>query len=38
MRGFFIYDLAEHFPRAPKRLYEGRNLGKQIVRVDPAAR
>ncbi len=62
MRGFFIYDLAEHFPRAERqmaqwiaegrmrpmedvlegleqmpralmRLYEGQNLGKQIVRV-----
>ena len=67
MQGFFIYDLAEHFPRAEQqmaqwiaegrmhyaedvlegfeqmprallRLYEGRNLGKQLVRVDPAAR
>jgi NADPH-dependent curcumin reductase CurA len=67
MQGFFIYDLAAHFPRAERqmaqwiadgrmhyledvlegfeqmpralmRLYEGRNLGKQIVRVDPAAR
>jgi NADPH-dependent curcumin reductase CurA len=62
MRGFFIYDLAEHFPRAEQqlaqwiadgrmdyledvlvgiehmpralmRLYAGRNVGKQIVRV-----
>jgi NADPH-dependent curcumin reductase CurA len=62
MRGFFIYDLAEHFPRAERqmaqwiaegrmrpmedvlegleqmpralmRLYEGQNLGKQIVRL-----
>jgi NADPH-dependent curcumin reductase CurA len=62
MRGFFIYDLAEDFPRAERqmaqwiaegrmrpmedvlegleqmpralmRLYEGQNLGKQIVRV-----
>ena len=62
MRGFFIYDLAEHFPRAERqmaqwiaegrmqyledvlegieqmpraliRLFEGRNVGKQIVRV-----
>jgi NADPH-dependent curcumin reductase CurA len=62
MRGFFIYDLAEHFPRAERqmaqwiaegrmratedvlegleqmpralmRLYEGHNVGKQIVRV-----
>jgi NADPH-dependent curcumin reductase CurA len=62
MRGFFIYDLAEHFaraeqqmaqwiaegrmhyledvlegiehtPRALMRLYEGRNLGKQVVKV-----
>jgi len=67
MRGFFIYDLAEHFPRAERqmaqwiaegrmqyvedvlegieqmpraliRLFEGHNVGKQIVRVDPAAR
>jgi NADPH-dependent curcumin reductase CurA len=67
MRGFFIYDLAEHFaraesqlaqwivegrltyledilegleqmPRALIRLYEGRNTGKQLVRVDPSAR
>jgi NADPH-dependent curcumin reductase CurA len=67
MQGFFIYDLAEHFPRAERqmahwiadgrmsyledvlegfeqmpralmRLYEGHNLGKQIVRVDPTAR
>jgi NADPH-dependent curcumin reductase CurA len=62
MQGFFIYDLAEHFPRAEEqmaqwiaegrlhyledvlegleqmpralmRLYEGHNLGKQVVRV-----
>jgi NADPH-dependent curcumin reductase CurA len=62
MRGFFIYDLAEHFPRAERqlaqwiadgrlqwaedvlegieqmpralrRLYEGGNTGKQVVRV-----
>jgi NADPH-dependent curcumin reductase CurA len=62
VQGFFIYDLAEHFPRAERqmaqwiadgrmqyledvlegieqmpralmRLYEGHNLGKQIVRV-----
>jgi NADPH-dependent curcumin reductase CurA len=62
MQGFFIYDLAEHFPRAEQqmaqwiaegrmhyledvlegleqmpralmRLYEGHNLGKQVVRV-----
>ena len=67
MRGFFIYDLAEHFPRAeiqlaqwivdgrltyledvlegleqmPRaliRLFEGRNTGKQIVRVHPLPR
>ncbi|HSW34925.1 MAG TPA: NADP-dependent oxidoreductase [Steroidobacteraceae bacterium] len=67
MRGFFIYDLAEHFPRAERqiaqwiaegrmryledvlegfeqipralmRLYAGQNIGKQLVRVDPAAR
>jgi NADPH-dependent curcumin reductase CurA len=67
MRGFFIYDLADQFPRAERqmaqwiaegrlhyledvldgieqmpralmRLYEGRNTGKQIVRVDPSAR
>jgi len=67
MRGFFIYDLAEHFPRAERqmaqwiaegrmryledvlegfeqmpralmRLYSGQNIGKQLVRVDPAAR
>jgi len=67
MRGFFIYDLAGHFPRAERqmaqwiaegrmqyledvlvgieqmpraliRLFEGQNVGKQIVRVDPAAR
>ena len=28
----------EHMPRALMRLYEGHNTGKQIVRVDPAAR
>jgi NADPH-dependent curcumin reductase CurA len=67
MRGFFIYDFAEHFPRAERqmaqwlaegrmqyledvlegleqmpralmRLYSGQNIGKQLVRVDPAAR
>jgi NADPH-dependent curcumin reductase CurA len=67
MRGFFIYDLAGHFPRAEQqmaqwiaegrmryledvlegfeqmpralmRLYSGQNIGKQLVRVDPAAR
>ena len=67
MQGFFIYDYAEHFPRAERqmaqwiaegrmqyledvlegfeqvprallRLYDGLNVGKQIVRVDPAAR
>ena len=67
MQGFFIYDLAAHFPRAERqmaqwiadgrlryvedvldgleqmpralmRLYDGHNVGKQIVRVDPAAR
>jgi NADPH-dependent curcumin reductase CurA len=66
MRGFFIYDFAEHFPRAERqmaqwiaegrmryledvlegfeqmpralmRLYSGQNIGKQLVRVDPAA-
>jgi len=67
MRGFFIYDLAQHFPRAERqmaqwiaegrmryledvlegfeqmpralmRLYSGQNTGKQLVRIDPAAR
>ncbi len=67
MRGFFIYDFAEHFPRAERqmaqwiaegrmryledvlegfeqmpralmRLYSGQNTGKQLVRVDPAAK
>jgi NADPH-dependent curcumin reductase CurA len=67
MRGFFIYDFEEHFPRAeaqmaqwiadgrmqyledvlegieqmPRalvRLYDGSNVGKQIVRVDSQAR
>ena len=67
MRGFFIYDFAEHFPRAERqmaqwitegrmryledvlegfeqmpralmRLYSGQNIGKQLVRVDPAAK
>jgi NADPH-dependent curcumin reductase CurA len=67
MRGFFIYDLAEHFPRAERqmaqwlaegrmqyledvlegleqmpralmRLYSGQNIGKQLVRIDPAAK
>jgi len=67
MRGFFIYDFAEHFPRAERqmaqwiaegrmryledvlegfeqmpralmRLYSGQNTGKQLVRIDPAAK
>jgi NADPH-dependent curcumin reductase CurA len=67
MRGFFICDFAEHFPRAERqmaqwiaegrmryledvlegfeqmpralmRLNSGQNTGKQLVRVDPAAR
>jgi len=67
MRGFFIYDFAEHFPRAERqlaqwivdgrltyledvlegleqmpraliRLYEGRNTGKQVVRIHPLPR
>jgi len=42
MEGVFIYDLAEHFPRAERRMaqwvVDGHNTGKQIVRVDPSAR